>query len=149
MEFASLLEASNPPKGVLPNSVNTLGKYLTSLTGVTNKITKTRTKKGYLYTADFREDVDHGHYNGKPRKSHEKQREEAWKARQEEEQWEYDKILEMLRPEHREAVMKARVQRQQESHSNVYSYRDPNAPIVTSPLGTATPPYNVTTATTS
>ena len=130
MEFASLLERSNPPKGVLPNNVNTSAKYLTSLTNVTNKITKTRTKKGVLYTADFREDVDHGHRNGKPKKSHEKQREEAWKARQEEQHWEYEKLLETLRPEDRDAITKARIQSLRTSHKPVYSYRDPNAPVV-------------------
>jgi hypothetical protein len=109
-EFASLLEMSNPPKGVLPNNVNTLAKYLTSLSKVTKKITKDRTKKGVFYTADFREDVDRGHRNGKPTKNHEKQREEARKARQEEEKWEYGKLLEMLRPEDREAIRKAHIE---------------------------------------
>jgi hypothetical protein len=53
---------------------------------------------------------DHGHTNGKPKKSYEKQREEAWKAREEEEKWEYSRLLEMLRPEDREAIRKAHIE---------------------------------------
>jgi hypothetical protein len=105
--IAKLLEESGPPNGVLPRSPTTLGRYLTDISKMTDKVSKRTLKGSPLYTVDFRTSVDLGHHNGSVTKSHAKQREAARAARQEEEKWEYSKVLEMLKPEDRAAIMKA------------------------------------------
>jgi len=74
---------------------------------MTDKVSKRTLKGSPLYTVDFRTAVDLGHHNGKVKKSHEKQREAATAARREEEDWEYSKLLEKLKPEDRAAIRKA------------------------------------------
>jgi hypothetical protein len=110
--IAKMLEESDPPKGVLPKSPITLGRYLTDITKMTDKLSKRMLKGSPLYTVDFRAAVDLGHRNGKVKKSHEMQREAARAARREEEEWEYSKLLEMLKPEHRAAIRKAYCEKQ-------------------------------------
>ena len=105
--IAKILEESDPPNGVLPKSPTTLGRYLTDISKMTDKVSKRTLKGSPLYTVDFRTAVDLGYHNGKVKKSHDKQRESAKAARQEEEEWEYSKVLEMLKPEDRAAIRKA------------------------------------------
>jgi len=53
-DIASELQNPNTPRGVLPNSLNTLAKYLASLSKASpSNITRTKTAKGVHYTLNF------------------------------------------------------------------------------------------------
>jgi hypothetical protein len=54
-QIASDLNFWTPPKGIVPQHINTLAKYLTGLTKVTKKVSKEKSMKGALYTLDFTE----------------------------------------------------------------------------------------------
>ncbi|MGA8659626.1 MAG: hypothetical protein WB586_26180, partial [Chthoniobacterales bacterium] len=98
-ELANQLENPNTPRGVLPNSINTLAKYLSSLAKVTPKITKTMTNKGARYALDFREDATGSSTTddaGSKKAGSEEQRRKARKA---EAEWEKQHLIKGIKQE--------------------------------------------------
>ena len=53
--LATMLSIEATPRGLVPNHVNTLGKYLSTLARIASDRVKMRKdwRKGYVYTLDF------------------------------------------------------------------------------------------------